>query len=124
MVLLAYWQISAHDLHIVQALHAQLCAGSNRYVLAVQSALAASTCGVRSLDHNDFGKLLLQLAFARGQDRLPAMVHPASSTATFSVVRTALRAYSCGVCMSSVTSCVWGVVYLLYLLACYHNLDW
>jgi hypothetical protein len=39
-----------------------------------------------------------------GQDRLPAMVHPASSTATFTLVRTALRAYSCGVCMSSVTS--------------------
>jgi hypothetical protein len=30
-----------------------------------------------------------------GQDRLPAMVHPASSTATFTLVRTALHAYSC-----------------------------
>jgi hypothetical protein len=34
------------------------------------------------------------------------MVLPASSAATLTLVRTALSAYSCGVCTSSVTSCV------------------
>jgi hypothetical protein len=53
-----------------------------------------------------------------GQDRLPAMVHPASSTATFTLVRTALRAYSCGVCMSSVTSGVGGGLFLCF--TCLH----
>jgi hypothetical protein len=37
---------------------------------------------------------------------------------TFTLVRAALRAYSCGVCMSSVTIEWVGVDSLLYLLAC------
>jgi hypothetical protein len=52
------------------------------------------------------------------QDRLPAMVHPASSAATLTLVRTALRAYSCGVCMSSVTSCVGGGLFICF--TCLH----
>jgi hypothetical protein len=53
-----------------------------------------------------------------GRDRLPAMVHPASSAATFTLVRTALRARSCGVCMSSVTSCVGGGLFICF--TCLH----
>jgi hypothetical protein len=51
------------------------------------------------------------------------MVHPTSSTATFTLVRTALHAYSCGVCTADCSEQChqlrgWGVIYLLYLLAC------
>jgi hypothetical protein len=53
-----------------------------------------------------------------GQDRLPAMVHPVSSAATLTLVRPALRAYSCGVCMSSVTSCVGGGLFICF--TCLH----
>jgi hypothetical protein len=53
-----------------------------------------------------------------GQDRVSTMVHPASSAATLTLVRTALRAYSCGVCMSSVASCVGGGLFICF--TCLH----
>jgi hypothetical protein len=53
-----------------------------------------------------------------GQDRLPAMVHPTSSTTTFTLVPTALHAYSCGVYMSGVTNCVGGWLFICF--TCLH----